>query len=196
MTSKALGPFNLDRVFAAIQKQRERLLRATQALDRAGIVYAVAGDHAVASWVARIDESAVRNPAKIEVVVRREDLSPATDALRSAGFEHHLDDDRHVFVDGPNGRLRDGVHVLIANERMCAGQLIPTPDVVESEPAGEFRVLLLDALVHLLLNTFHTVESMHLRDMLDVGLIDSTWTGRLPPELAARLQSLVDTPDG
>ena len=37
---------------------------------------------------------------------------------------------------------------------------------------------------------------MHLRDMLDVGLIDETWKARYPPELAERLQLLIDTPEG
>jgi len=36
---------------------------------------------------------------------------------------------------------------------------------------------------------------MHLRDMLDVGLIGATWTARLPADLAARLQLLIDTPE-
>lgn len=30
----------------------------------------------------------------------------------------------------------------------------------------------------------------------DVGLIDATWLAKLPPELAERLQLLLDTPDG
>ena len=32
--------------------------------------------------------------------------------------------------------------------------------------------------------------------MLEVDLIDPTWTTRLPADLAARLQSLLDTPEG
>jgi hypothetical protein len=32
--------------------------------------------------------------------------------------------------------------------------------------------------------------------MLDVGLIDSSWVSRFPPELAARLQEILDTPEG
>jgi hypothetical protein len=32
--------------------------------------------------------------------------------------------------------------------------------------------------------------------MLDVGLIDATWTARVPPELAPRLQAILDTPEG
>jgi hypothetical protein len=39
-------------------------------------------------------------------------------------------------------------------------------------------------------------DRMHLRDMLGVGLIDATWPARYPPELAVRLQHLIDTPDG
>jgi hypothetical protein len=38
----------------AVAKVRERLLRATAALNQAGIPYAVVGGNAVASWVANI----------------------------------------------------------------------------------------------------------------------------------------------
>jgi hypothetical protein len=37
---------------------------------------------------------------------------------------------------------------------------------------------------------------MHLLDLLDVGLIDGSWCSRFPPVLAARLQELVDNPNG
>jgi len=46
------------------------------------------------------------------------------------------------------------------------------------------------------LTSFRRKDQVHLSDMLEVGLIDVTWTKRLPPELAARLQSLIDTPEG
>jgi len=39
-------------------------------------------------------------------------------------------------------------------------------------------------------------DRTHLRDILRVGLIDATWPARFPPELAARLQHVLDTPDG
>ena len=39
-------------------------------------------------------------------------------------------------------------------------------------------------------------DRTHLRDLIEVGLIDGTWPGRLPPPLAARLQSLLDNPNG
>ncbi len=37
---------------------------------------------------------------------------------------------------------------------------------------------------------------MHLRDMIDVGLVDVFWVDRLPTELAERLQQLLDNPEG
>jgi hypothetical protein len=36
---------------------------------------------------------------------------------------------------------------------------------------------------------------MHLRDMLVVGLLDASWVAKLPSELAARLQHLIDNPE-
>ena len=49
-----------DRMVRAVEKVRERLLRAAAALEQAGIPYAVTGGNAVAAWVSRVDEAAVR----------------------------------------------------------------------------------------------------------------------------------------
>ena len=46
------------------------------------------------------------------------------------------------------------------------------------------------------LTAFRDKDRMHLRDMIDVELIDETWCGRLPPELAPRLKELIDNPNG
>src|SRR6476620_11702980 len=73
----------LDRMERAVAKVRERLLRATQALNQAGIPYAVAGGNAVASWVATIDEGAVRNTRDVDLLVRRADLVEVTEAWRT-----------------------------------------------------------------------------------------------------------------
>ncbi|MEM8945803.1 MAG: hypothetical protein AAGD11_11525 [Planctomycetota bacterium] len=39
-------------------------------------------------------------------------------------------------------------------------------------------------------------DRVHLRDMIDVGLIDETWPAKYPGELGQRLQVLLDDPDG
>ena len=57
----------------AMERVRQRLERATAALQSAGVRYAVAGGNAVAVHVARVDESLVRNTrdvAKYESVTK------------------------------------------------------------------------------------------------------------------------------
>jgi hypothetical protein len=65
-----------------------------------------------------------------------------------------------------------------------------------SEASEAFRVLQLDALVRMKLTSFRDKDRTHLRDMLDVGLVDESWLGRLPEFLAARLRMLIENPDG
>lgn len=191
-----LGPFSLDRMERAVERVRDRLLRATAALERAGIDYAIAGGNAVAAWVARVDEAATRNTRDVDILLRRSDLANATTALRDAGFVHRRVSGLDVFLDGPQASVRDAVHIVFAGEWVRPGEALPNPDVTESETAGEFRILTLEALVRIKLTAFRDRDRAHLRDLLDVDLIDATWCERFPPELAARLQVLVDTPDG
>ena len=70
------------------------------------------------------------------------------------------------------------------------------PDVAEVEPIERHATLTLEALVRMKLTSFRDKDRMHLRDMIDVELIDPSWVGRLPPELARRLQELRDNPEG
>jgi hypothetical protein len=46
------------------------------------------------------------------------------------------------------------------------------------------------------LSMFRTLDRVQVRDMIDVGIIDATWPSRFTPELGARLQALLDTPEG
>jgi hypothetical protein len=46
------------------------------------------------------------------------------------------------------------------------------------------------------LTSYRLKDQVHLQDLIGVGLIDASWPGRFPPDLAARLQHLLDTPDG
>lgn len=57
-------------------------------------------------------------------------------------------------------------------------------------------MLSLEALVRMKLTSYRRKDQVHLLDMLGIELIDATWPARYPAELAARLQHLIDTPDG
>ena len=61
MSSTTYAEVSWERMSNAIENVRWRLLRAAAALAQANIPYAVAGGNAVAAWVSRVDEAAVRN---------------------------------------------------------------------------------------------------------------------------------------
>jgi len=88
------------------------------------------------------------------------------------------------------------VHVVFAAEKVRPDYVTPAPDVTESETAEFFRLLSLEALVRMKLTSFRDKDRVHLRDLIEVGLVDGTWTQRLAPELAARLGKLLATPEG
>jgi len=85
---------------------------------------------------------------------------------------------------------------LIAGRKVRAEYESPAPDVLDSERGQDFQVVSLPALVEMKLNSFRDKDRTHLRDMLEIGLIDATWPSRFSPTLAARLQELIDDPDG
>src|SRR5690348_2779218 len=180
----------------AVEKVRQRLLRAADALTAANVPYAVAGGNAVALWVSRVDEAAVRNTQDVDILIRRGDLEKAKMAMATAGFVYRRAAGLDVFLDGPHAKARDAVHIVFANEKVRPNEPVANPDVTESEAAERFRVLGLQALVQLKLTSFLDKNRVHLRDLIDVGLIDASWPAKFPPELAARLQSLLDTPGG
>jgi hypothetical protein len=190
------GLLALDRMERAVEKVRGRLLRSTAALEAAGVPYAVIGGNAVMAWVEQVDEAAVRFTQDVDLVLRRDDLERAKTALEKAGFVHRRSAGIEMFLDGPGAKARDAVHVIFSGEKVRPEYVAPVPDVAESVSFKSYRVLSLEAVVRMKLTSNRDKDRMHLRDMLGVGLIDATWPARYPPELAARLQHLIDTPDG
>jgi hypothetical protein len=172
------------------------LRRATKALDGAGVPYAVVGGNAVAEWVARMDDEAVRNTRDVDLLIRRADFAAARTALEAAGFVYHHLWDVDVFIDGPQGKPSGGVHLLFAGEKVRADDEHACPELDESERAAEFQVVTLSALVRMKLLAWRLKDRVHLLDMIQVGLIDAAWPARLPPLLAERLQQLLDNPNG
>ena len=144
----------------------------------------------------RVDQSAVRFTQDVDLLILRSDLDATKAALETAGFIYRHVASVDLFLDGPDARARDAVHVIFAGERVRPDYAMPAPDVIESEPGETFRVLRLDAFVRMKLTSFRDKDRTHLRDLISVGLVDESWRLKLPDELVARLQSLLDTPDG
>ena len=185
-----------ERMSNAVENVRRRLLRAAQALSQANVPYAVAGGNAVAAWVSRVDEAAVRNTQDVDIVLRRADLPAARAALEQAGFVYRHVASIDMFLDGPDAKARDAVHIVFAAEKVRADYAAPVPDVSESEATETFRLLSLDALVRMKLTSFRDKDRVHLRDLMDVGLVDASWLEKIPATLRSRLQELLDNPEG
>src|SRR6202165_5070310 len=117
----------LDRMERAVAKVRERLLRATAALNQTGVAYAVVGGNAVASWVATIDEGAVRNTPDVDLLVRRDDLPALTAALEAAEFVRAEVPDGAMFLDGPAAKPSESVRLLFAGEKARADHPLALP---------------------------------------------------------------------
>ena len=185
-----------QRMERAVQKIQERLERTAATLEQAGVAYAIIGGNAVRAWVAQADEAAVRTTRDVDILLRRSDWPAALAAMERAGFVYRHVRGIDMFLDGPGTKARDAVHVLFAGEKVRPDDAVPAPDVSEVEDIQKLRTLRLDALVRMKLTAFRRKDQMHLLDMIDVELVDESWCGRLPTELAARLKELIDNPNG
>jgi hypothetical protein len=179
----------------AVAKVRERLLRATAALNQASVPYAVVGGNAVASWVATVDEGAVRNTRDIDLLVRRSDLPAVTAALEGAGFVRDELLDAVMFRDGAAGKPSEAVRLLLAGEKTRPDHPLPAPVIQTVKDPADFSVIALESLIVMKLMSHRDIDRTHLRDLIGVGPVDRSWLTKLPPELADRLKQILETPD-
>ncbi len=191
-----MGVDILDRMERAVAKVRERLLRATSALNQNGVPYAVVGGNAVASWVATVDEGAVRNTRDVDLLVRRSDLPEVTAALERAGFVADEVFEVIMFRDGAEGKPSEAVHLMFSGERTRPGNLLPAPEIQTVDDPANFHVITLESLVVMKLTANRRKDQVHVQDLIDVGLVDASWLPKLPQQLAERLKQILDTPDG
>ena len=187
----------LERMVRAVEKVRERLRRASKALEDAGVRYAVIGGNAVAAWVATVDESAVRNTRDVDILLDPDDFALARKALEADGFIYRHVAGIDLFLDGPAARAGDAVHIVFARQKVRPQSVEPAPDVRDTVRLGEgLRVVPLPALVRMKLTSFRDRDRTHLRDLIGVGLITERDPANLPDLLAARLSELLENPDG
>ena len=168
----------LARMERAVLKVQERLLRATAALNQARVRYAVVGGHAVASWVATVDEGAVRNTRDVDLLVRRGDLQTITDSLERVGFVGGELLDVVMFRDGPEGKPSEAIHLLFSGEKIRPEHTLLAPEIETVENPANYPVLTLPLLVMMKLLSNRLKDKVHIQDMIGVGLIDRVagWT--------------------
>ena len=185
-----------ERMFRAVELVQERLNRACAALQQAQVPYAVIGGNAVAAWVATIDEGAARNTRDVDLLLAEDDLPQATIALQQAGFVRDDVMGTVVFLDGNDGKSSQGLHILIAGRKVRPEYATATPTIDQSVEIQSKRIVELEALVEMKLNSYRRKDQTHLLDMIHVGLVDDSWPDRFPPQLGNRLKELLEDPDG
>lgn len=188
---------SLARFEEAVETIAERVRRVTSALEHRGVPYQVVGGLAVAAWVARVDPEAVRVTRDVDVVIRRSDLERAKQALEEIGFEFRQVVGVAMFVDRAKPRVRGGIHLVFENEKVRKEYAHPVPALAGDPPRSQegFRIAPVESLVCMKLTSFRDKDRVHLRDMLEVGLISPEVESKLPPDLQERLRQLKGSPE-
>jgi hypothetical protein len=181
-----------ERYLMALDDVTDRLQRITQALEGAGVAYALVGGQAVALWVATMDPAAVRTTKDVDILIRREDLPKARAAATGVALDYFEVMGVGMFLERTDPNPRKAVHLLWAGEKVRPEYPLPSPAVDEREmlEAGK-QVVSLAGLVRMKVMSNRDQDRVHLRDLIDVGLISRDLLTTLPPELASRLDALL-----
>lgn len=176
----------------AVDRTERRLRRVTAALDSAGIRYAVIGGNAVATWVSRVDPAATRTTKDVDLLVDRATLPAVTRAFEELGFRREDLRGLVLFVDPEEPSRKSGVHLVWAGEKVRPSYVCEAPGLEESvhDRAAGFWVLDLPALVRMKLTSNRDIDRVHVRDLLEAGLVTEAAALRLPETLRARLQEI------
>jgi hypothetical protein len=176
----------------ALDEVTDRLERIARALDQAGVAFALVGGQAVALWVATKDPAAVRTTKDVDILLRRADLPRARAAAAAVELDYFEVAGVGMFLERSDPNPRKGVHLLWAGEKVRPECPLPSPAVEEREllEAGK-PVVSVAGLVRMKLMSNRDQDRVHLRDLLEVGLVNRDLMHTLPPELASRLDALL-----
>jgi hypothetical protein len=186
----AAGPW--ERYLMALDRVTERLRRITAALEGAGVPYALVGGQAVALWVATRDPAAVRTTKDVDILLRRDDLPRARAAALAANMDYFEVVGVGMFLERDDPNPRQAVHLIWAGEKVRPDYPLPAPSIDQRqalEPSTQ--VVSLPALVQMKLLSNRDQDRLHLRDLIEVGLVTRTFLDDLPQELAERLDALL-----
>jgi hypothetical protein len=176
---------------AAVDRVERLLHRVTEALDAAGIDYAVIGGNAVAAWVGTVDEGAVRATKDVDLLIRRQEMTRIAEVLASLNFDPLEVLGVYMFVDRDRPSPRTGVHLVFAGEKIRAHYAHPAPDPRHSLRSKEgFRVLELVELVKMKLQAHRFIDRAHILDLHGVGLLTADIVAQLPEDLRGRLAAI------
>ncbi|HEX3599941.1 MAG TPA: hypothetical protein VHU84_07345 [Lacipirellulaceae bacterium] len=177
----------------ALDDIADRLHRITSAFQIAKVPYAIVGGQAVALWVATKDPAAVRTTKDVDVLLPRTGLPIARGAARTVEMDFFETMGVGMFLDRRDPNPRHAVHIVWAGELVRPGDTVAAPGVADQITLpGDYHVVSLAKLVEMKLMANREQDRLHLRDLIDVGLVDRPLLAALPGELTPRLEKLLD----
>jgi len=189
-TTPAVGAW--EKHVMALDEVTRRLERVSEALQKASVPFAFVGGQAVAMWVATRAPAAVRTTKDVDILLRREDLAQARKAALSVGLDYFEVMGVGMFLEQNDPNPRGAVHVVWAGQKVRPECPLPSPTIDECELLGPGRpVVSLEGLVRMKLMSNRDQDRVHLRDMIEVGLVTREMLKPLPPELSVRLDALL-----
>ena len=177
----------------ALERVAERLERIVSAFDQRGVPYALVGGQAVIYWVSTKDPAATRTTKDVDIMIRRADLPKARAAARSVKLDYYEIMGVGMFLEQDDPNPRHAVHLLWAGEKVRPDCPLPSPPIENRETLAEGKqVVALPGLVMMKLMANRDHDRVHIRDMIGVGLIGHEMLAGLPPELASRLEAILN----
>jgi len=173
---------------------RQKALKVSQTLQKAHVPHAVIGGLAVAAHVARVNPAAQRNTQDMDILLRREDLDKAKQAMDVIGYRFRKVMKLHAFMPKERGhKFVEGVHVIWANEKVREDYLAPAPNVSDhgiflGEDGVQYIGLL--ELLTMKLTSFRLKDKVHVQDLIEQKLITKKVEMALPVELQMRLNEV------
>jgi hypothetical protein len=183
------------RIGESMDRVELRLRKVVSILEATSIPFAIVGGNAVRVWVAQVDPGAVRATNDVDILIRPEDLDQLKQVMSENGYHYRKAAGLDMFLEGKEDSVRYAIHVVLANRMVKQDDFEPNPDVEPVEYGEGIRILPLERLVRMKLNSFRLKDRVHLLDMIAVGLLDETWIAKFPEPLSDRLKSLMDNPD-
>jgi hypothetical protein len=181
-----------ERYLIAMDQLAQRLERITRAFQEKKVPYALIGGQAVNLWIATKDEGGGRQTKDIDILLKRDDLPLARAGGLAAGLDYFETLGVGMFLEKSEPNPRSGVHIVWAEEKVRPENLLPAPSVQDRlEILPGLFVVPIISLAIMKLVSHRELDRVHLRDMIDVGLIDRAMLDGLTAELAVRLDALL-----
>jgi len=144
--------------------------------------------------VATRDPAAVRTTKDVDLLIRRDDLGRARAAARTVEMDYFETMGIGMFLDRRDPNPRHAVHLIWAGEILRPGLPLPSPDINDRTTLpGGHEVVSIEGLVRMKLMANRDQDRVHLRDMIDVGLVERALLEGLPEDLATQLELLLDS---